>query len=42
MQDGFQLWNEAQQKTLSLVPRPIVEVAGMASRVKMNAKMRRP
>src|ERR1035437_5999173 len=34
----FQLWNEAQKKHLSFVPKPIVEVAGGVSRVEMNAK----
>jgi hypothetical protein len=41
-QDGFQLWNEAQKEHLSFVPKSIVAVAGPASRVKMNAKKRRP
>jgi hypothetical protein len=38
----FQGWNEAQKRTLIFVPNAIVEVAGKASRVKMNAKVRRP
>jgi hypothetical protein len=42
MQDRFLIRNEAQEKPLSFVPRPIVEVIGTASRVKMNAKVRRP
>jgi hypothetical protein len=42
MQDGFLIWNKAQKKHLSFVPRSIVAVAGTGSRVKMNAKKRRP
>jgi hypothetical protein len=42
MQDGFQLWDEAQKKHLSFVPRPMMKVAGAMSRVEMNAKERRP
>jgi hypothetical protein len=38
----FQGWNEAQKRTLIFVPNSIVAVAGTASRVKMNAKVRRP
>jgi len=40
--DGFLLWDEAQKKHLSFVPMSIVAVAGTASRVKINAKERRP
>ena len=42
MKNGLQLWNEAQKNTLIFVLRSIVEVAGAESRVKMNAKVRRP
>jgi hypothetical protein len=44
MKDGFLILirNEAQKKHLSFVPNSIVEVAGTGSRVKMNAKERRP
>jgi hypothetical protein len=42
MQDGFLIWNETQKKHLSFVPELIVAVAGTGSRVKMNAKERRP
>jgi hypothetical protein len=42
MQNGFLIRNEAQKKHLSFVPRSIVAVAGTGSRVKMNAKERRP
>jgi len=38
----FQGWNEAQKRTLIFVPNAIVPVAGTASRVKMNAKVRCP
>ncbi len=38
----FQGWNEAQKRTLIFVPNSIVALAGTASRVKMNAKKRRP
>ena len=40
MQDDFQLWNEAQKRTLTFVPNSILDVAGAVSRVKMNAKVR--
>jgi hypothetical protein len=42
MQDDFQLWNEAQKRTLTFVPNSILDVVGAVSRVKMNAKVRRP
>ena len=42
MKDGFLIRNEAQKKHLSLVPNSIVEVARTGSKVKMNAKERRP
>jgi len=43
MQDRFfQLWNESQKEHLRFVPKLIVGVAGGVSRVKMNAKQRRP
>jgi len=38
----FQGWNEAQKRTLIFVPRPIVMARIRVSRVKMNAKVRRP
>jgi hypothetical protein len=37
-EDGFQLSNEAQKRTLIFVPRPIVKAGIGVSRVKMNAK----
>lgn len=41
MQDGLsQLWNEAQERTLTFVPNSILGVAETVSRVKMNAKVR--
>jgi len=42
MKDGFQLWVESQKERLRFDPMPMVEVAGAVSRVKMNAKVRRP
>jgi hypothetical protein len=38
----FQLWNEAQKRTLIFVPDSILGVARPASRVEINAKERRP
>ena len=39
----FQLWNESSGKNVrAFVSNSIVEVAGAVSRVKMNAKERRP
>src|ERR1035441_8678405 len=38
----FQLWNEAQKRTLIFVPGPSLKVRIRVSRVKMNAKVRRP
>jgi hypothetical protein len=35
-------WNEAQKRTLTFVPGSIVKVCRPVSRVKMNAKKRRP
>jgi Transposase IS116/IS110/IS902 family len=42
MKNGFLIRNEAQKKHLSFVPRSIVAVVGTGSRVKINAKERRP
>ena len=42
MKDGFQLWFESQKERPRFEPMPMVEVAGSVSRVKMNAKVRRP
>jgi len=42
MQEIFQRWDEAQQKNLSFVPRSTMTVFEAVSRVKMNAKVRRP
>jgi hypothetical protein len=42
MKDGFRLWFESQKERPRFEPMPMVEVAGSVSRVKMNAKVRRP
>jgi hypothetical protein len=39
---GFQIWVESQKERLRFDPRPMVEVVGAVSRVKMNAKVQRP
>jgi hypothetical protein len=40
--DGLQLWVESQKERLRFDPKPMEEVAGSLSTVKMNAKVRRP
>ncbi len=42
MQDEFSTMERSSEKTLIFVPNSILNVAGAASRVKMNAKVRRP